>query len=65
MKPPPRMRGNLLQLNLPLLNIPASLIPPDIHPNLVLALVDLLVGAVHALEGRAPDGDDDDRKTDR
>ena len=65
MKPPPRMRGNLLQLNLPLLNIPASLIPSDIHPDLVLALVDLLVGAVHTLEGRVPDGGDNDRETDR
>ena len=65
MKPPPPMLGTL-QFHLPLLlNVPASVIPPDKHAELVLALVELLVGGAHALEEPIRDGGDDDRETDR
>jgi hypothetical protein len=37
------------QLNLPLLKIPTTVIPPDKHSELVLALVELLIEAAHAI----------------
>lgn len=56
---PFRPRSNL-QLNLPLLQVPPCVIPADKQAELVLALVELLIGAV--LEPSAIlDGGDDER----
>ena len=56
MKPPtPRVHARI-QLNLPLLQGPACVVPNDKQAELVLALVELLIGAVQvSLE----DGGDD------
>jgi hypothetical protein len=62
MKPPPRLSP---QLNLPLLNIPTTLIPPDKHGELVLALVELLIGAAHTITPSKRDGGVDERETHR
>ena len=45
MKPPSRRLRPRAQLNLPLLNVPASVLPDDKQVELVLALVELLVSA--------------------
>ena len=48
-----------IQLNLPLLQGPTRVVPPDQQAELVLALVELLIGAAHVgLE----DGGDDESK---
>ena len=62
MKPPPPLSS---QLNLPLLNIPATMIPPDKHGELVMALVELLIGAAHAITPHMRDGGVDERETHR
>lgn len=62
MKPPPQMSP---QLNLPLLNIPSTVIPPDQHGELVLALVELLIGAAHTITPDMRDGGVDERETHR
>ena len=63
MKPPaPRPS---LQLNLPLLNLPACVVPTDKQVDLVLALVELLIGAAHVGVGDRKDGGADDRETHR
>jgi hypothetical protein len=53
-----------LQLNLPLLNIPTSVIPEERRAELVLALVELLVEAHPPLE-RSRDGGADEYETHR
>lgn len=63
MKPPPSRVS--LQLNLPLLNLPACVVPNDKQAELVLALVELLVGAAHATVEDMRDGGDDERETHR
>jgi len=63
MKPPPSRVS--LQLNLPLLNLPACVLPNDKQAELVLALVELLVGAAHATVEDMRDGGDDERETHR
>ena len=62
MKPPPQMSP---QLNLPLLNMPTTVIPPDQHGELVLALVELLIGAAHAMTSHMGDGGVDEHETPR
>lgn len=63
MKPPaPRLS---LQLNLPLLNVPACVVPNDKQAELILALVELLIGAAHATVRDTSDGGDDDCETHR
>jgi len=59
----PRRPGPSAQLNLPLLNAPASVLPDDKQAELVLALVELLVNA--ATEQRPSEGGDDERQADR
>lgn len=60
---PSRLRSNF-QLNLPLLQGPPCVMPADKQAELVLALVELLIGAV--LEPSAiPDGGDDEREAHR
>jgi hypothetical protein len=55
MKPsPPR---SSLQLNLPLVQIPASVIPAEQQADLVGALVELLLGAVSETADRIDGGD--------
>jgi hypothetical protein len=62
MKPsPPRSR---LQLNLPLLQLPASVIPADKQPELIVALVELLLAAVEPADTRI-DGGDHEREAHR
>lgn len=57
MKPPtPRVKAPI-QLNLALLQGPACVVPDDKHAELVLALVELLIGAVHV--GLEDGGDDE------
>jgi hypothetical protein len=63
MKPPPSRVS--LQLNLPLLNLPACVVPNDKQAELVLALVELLVGAAHTTVEDMRDGGDDERETHR
>jgi hypothetical protein len=63
MKPPAPRRT--LQLNLPLLNLPACVVPTDKQADLVLALVELLIGAARIAIGEMNDGGDDDRETHR
>jgi hypothetical protein len=46
MKPPPHLSQ---QLHLPLLNVPPTVIPPAEHTDLILALVELLLGAARAM----------------
>jgi hypothetical protein len=54
------------QLNLPLLNdIPATVIPPGKHGELVVALVELLIGAAHAMTSHMGDGGVDEHETHR
>jgi hypothetical protein len=60
MKPPPHLSP---QLHLPLLNIPLTVIPPDEHTELILALVELLLGAARAITPDRRDGGIDERKT--
>jgi hypothetical protein len=55
----PRRPGPSAQLNLPLLNVPASVLPDDKQAELVLALVELLVRA--ATELCPSEGGDDER----
>jgi hypothetical protein len=63
MKPPPHLSP---QLHLPLLNIPAIVIPPDKHSELVVALIELLIGAARAITPPMRDGGvDDERETHR
>ena len=52
MKPPAPRRT--LQLNLPLLNLPACVVPTDKQADLVLALVELLIGAARIAIGDTP-----------
>lgn len=59
---PPR---SYLQLNLPLLQIPASVIPTDKQAELVVALVELLLGAVVEPTDAYIDGGDDEREAHR
>lgn len=59
MKPPPQLSP---QLYLPLLNVPETVIPADKHGELVLALVELLIGAAHAITPGRPDGGVDERE---
>lgn len=62
MKPlSPRLPATI-QLNLPLLQGPACLVPDDRQAELVLALVELLIGAVHV---GLTDGGDDESQTHR
>ena len=49
----------------PLLNLPACVLPNDKQAELVLALVELLVGAAHATVEDMRDGGDDERETHR
>ena len=63
MKPPPSRVSP--QLNLPLLNLPACIVPNDKQAELVLALVELLVSAAHARVEDLRDGGDDERETHR
>ena len=60
MKPPAQLSP---QLNLPLLKIPATVIPPAKHSELVLALVELLIEAAHAITPFTRDGGVDERET--
>jgi hypothetical protein len=60
---PCRPRSNL-QLNLPLLQFPPCVLPTDTQAALVLALVELLIGAVLEPAAR-PDGGDDEREAHR
>ncbi|MGQ0737073.1 MAG: hypothetical protein ACT4QD_25925 [Acidobacteriota bacterium] len=62
MKPPPPPSP---QFNLPLLNIATTVTPPDKHGELVLALVELLIGAAHAITPSRRDGGVDERTTHR
>ena len=62
MKPLPQLSP---QLNLPLLNIPATVIPRDKHRELVLALVELLIEAAHAITPYVRDGGVDECETHR
>jgi hypothetical protein len=63
MKPsPPR---SSLQLNLPLLQVPASVIPGDKQPELVVALVELLLAAVVEPADTRIDGGDHEREAHR
>lgn len=52
-----------VQLNLPLLNVPACVVPDDKQAELVLALVDLLTSAAHV--ACANGGGDDEPETHR
>ena len=61
---PPLSRASL-QLNLPLLNLSACVVPNDQHVELVLALVELLVSAAHATVEDTRDGGDDEPETHR
>lgn len=54
-----------LQLNLPLLNIPTSVIPEEQRAELVRALVELLVEAAHPPIERSRDGGADEYETHR
>jgi hypothetical protein len=62
MKPPPPLSP---QLGLPLLHIPETVIPADKHEELVLSLVELLIGAAHAITRGRRDGGVDERETHR
>ena len=63
MKPsPPR---SSIQLNLPLLQIPASVIPANKQADLVVALVELLLGAVVESADTRIDGGDHEREAHR
>lgn len=62
MKPPPPLSP---QLHLPLLDMPATMIPPDRQGELVVALVELLIGAARAITPYTRDGGVDERKTHR
>jgi hypothetical protein len=53
MKPPPPFSP---QLHLPLLSIPATVIPPEKQSELVFALVELLIGAAHTITPSRRDG---------
>ena len=63
MKPSPSRSS--LQLNLPLLQIPASVIPADKQTELVVALVELLLGAVGEPTDMRIDGGAHERKAHR
>lgn len=63
MKPPSQRRRPSAQLNLPLLNVPASVLPDDRQSELALALVELLVSA--AKEQCPREGGDDERQAHR
>ena len=58
---PPRVRPTM-QLNLQLLQGPTYVIPDNKQAELVLALVELLIGAAHI---GPTDGGDDESKTHR
>jgi hypothetical protein len=62
MKPPPPLSP---QFQLPLLNIPETVIPADTHGHLVLALVELLIAAAHGITPDKCDGGVDERETHR
>lgn len=63
MKPiKPRSPQSTVQLNLPLLNVPASVVPEDKQAELVVALVELLTDAAHACVSA---GGDDESETHR
>jgi hypothetical protein len=63
MKRPLQRRQLSAQLNLPLLSVPASVLPDGEHAELVLALVDLLVSA--ATEQCPGEGGDDEHQAHR
>jgi hypothetical protein len=60
MTPPPHLSP---QLHLPLLNSPLTVLPPDEQTELILALVELLLGAARALTPDKRDGGLDERET--
>jgi hypothetical protein len=63
MKPnKPRSPQPTVQLNLPLLSLPASVVPEDKQAELVVALVELLTDAAHVC---ANAGGDDESETHR
>jgi hypothetical protein len=57
----PRVQATI-QLNLPLPQGPTCVVPADKQPELVLALVELLIGAAHV---GIEDGGDDDSEAHR
>ena len=57
MKPPAQRLRAMSQLNLPLLQRPTGLVPDDKQAELILALVELLIGAAQI--GRRNGGDDE------
>ncbi len=63
MKPSPSRPSR--QLNLPLLQIPASVIPADKQADLVVALVELLLGAIIEPASTRVDGGDHEREAHR
>jgi hypothetical protein len=63
MKLPSRRPRPSAQLNLPLLNVPASVVPDDKQVELVLALVELLVSAAN--EHRLSEGGGNERQAHR
>ena len=60
MKPPPDLSP---QLHLPLLNSPLTVMPPDEHTALILALVELLLGAARTITPDRRNGGIDERET--
>jgi hypothetical protein len=60
--PQPRLTA---QLNLPLLTGSASVVPGDRQADLVLALMELLLGAADAAAGKVSDGGDNECETHR
>jgi hypothetical protein len=53
------------QLNLPLVNLSACIVPTDKQPELILALVELLIGAAHVAINDRNEGGDNDHETHR
>jgi hypothetical protein len=62
MKPSPPRLPTTIQLNLPLLQERTCVLPDDKQAELVLALVELLIGAAHA---GCTDGGDDESEAHR
>jgi len=65
MKLRPQQSRTTLQLNLPLLNIPTSVIPEEKRTELVLALVELLVEAAQPPIEQSREGGADEHETHR
>jgi hypothetical protein len=65
MKSPVPRSHPTVQLNLPLLNVGRCVLPREKQTELVLALVELLIGAATDTAVRRDDGGDDARKTHR